>query len=358
MQYKTDFEKHLPFNFLGDAMRIFEIEYFENRVLWGKVELLVIDPEVKLTSYQEIHVKKRSGGTRKLNCIDKNSILYKCQRRLKENFFDRIPTSDLCYGYKKGLSYKDYLSPHIGNRFFLRIDIADFFGSINSELLTEVLDPYVKSLAIGDTTLLNLIVDVTTLEDKLPQGAITSPSLSNIVFRQLDIRIHKYCEKYQVIYSRYVDDLLFSSQKSILHEPFFMKSISNILASKGFSINRNKIIKTTEQISLSGFVTGSELRISRKKRKLLSTILYCFERYKPKTYKDLLVRVQIELGSTQIKKITYLHNFLSGYRALLIGWLPKDSLGNLIDPINRTDFDRKNLRLINSIETILKSLNP
>jgi retron-type reverse transcriptase len=337
-------------------MKIYEIGYFERQVLKDEVGKLIIDPVLKEKDYAEIEISKRSGGTRILSCINPDSWLYQCQRRLKDNFFEKIPVSDLCYGYKKGTSYRDFLVPHIGAKYFIRIDIKEFFDSITEELLSEVLKAYIKELPVtAGYTLLDLIVDAVTYKGKLPQGGVTSPILSNIVFRQLDIRIYKYCAKYRINYSRYVDDLLFSANNSIPHKLFFIKGISKILASKGFYVNRNKIIKSTEQISLSGFVVGSELRISRKKRQLLSTILYCFDKHKPKTYNELLTHVKAIIGS--INNPLYLHNFLSGYRSFLIGWLPHDSLGYLPSG-GLTDFDRKNLRLITQIENILNKLNP
>ncbi|SCM82604.1 Retron-type reverse transcriptase [uncultured Sporomusa sp.] len=339
-------------------MKIFSLDYFENRVLKEKIETLIIDPVEKDSCYTQIAVKKRAGGIRTLSCIHLYSRVYHSQKRLKENYFDKIPTSDFCYGYKKGLSYKDFLAPHVDSKYFLRIDLKDFFGSITCNLLSEVLTSYISCLPVNNTTLLDLIIDIVTLDGKLPQGAITSPTLSNIAFRQLDIRIYKYCEKYQVIYSRYADDLLFSSNNMVIHKLFFLKRISNILNSKGFSINRDKIVKATEQISLNGFIVGSELRISRKKRRLLSVILYCFDKYKPRTYNILLNHVNAELGAKPIKTTEYLNNFLSGYRSFLIGWLPYDSLGCLPSEAFLSEFDKKNLRLINQIEYILKKFNP
>lgn len=284
--------------------------------------------------------------------------LFKYQKRLKENFFDKIPISEFCYGYKKGVSYKDYLNIHTGAKRFLRLDITDFFGSITEDILKEVLNPYVKKIDIDGNSLLNLIINAVTLNGKLPQGAVTSPVLSNIVFRQLDIRLYRYCMKYEITYTRYVDDLLFSSNKSIIHQSFFETQIGKILQSCGFRLNKEKTIKSNLLISLNGFVIGPELRLSRKKRYIISAIVYCYNRYKPQTYSQLLNQLQTNIGLNQIKKVEYLHNYLSGYRSFLIGFLPKDSIRLLPEIENLSDFDKNNLRLIKDIEEILEKLNP
>lgn len=98
----------------------------------------------------------------------------------------------------------------------MRLDIKNFFENINNQLIEKVFDYYFR--IDDDTTNNEALIDfreMVTLEGKVPQGAITSPTLSNIVFRQLDLRIYKYCKKFNITYTRYADDLLFSSDMLI-----------------------------------------------------------------------------------------------------------------------------------------------
>lgn len=110
------------------------------------------------------------------------------------------------------------------DRYYLRIDIDSFFDSITTKLLNETLSYYFKTTdEVSNSTLLKNTVDLITLNDALPQGAVTSPVVSNIVFRQLDLRIKRYCDKLNITYTRYADDMLFSSESKFLNEDYFMK---------------------------------------------------------------------------------------------------------------------------------------
>ena len=93
---------------------------------------------------------------------------------------------------------------------------------------------------------------ITTLNNHAIQGAITSPAISNIIFRSLDIRIEKYCEKIGVHYTRYADDMLFSSESSYIHSYKFTNAIQAIISDKGFYLNRKKTLKCENEISLNG----------------------------------------------------------------------------------------------------------
>lgn len=73
--------------------------------------------------------------------------------------------------------------------------------------------------------IINRLYEIMTVEDKVVQGAVTSPTLSNLVFRELDIRIERYCQKIGVIYTRYADDMLFSCKTNLIHKNKFINVI-------------------------------------------------------------------------------------------------------------------------------------
>lgn len=147
----------------------------------------------------------------------------------------------------------------------MRLDIKNFFENINNQLIEKVFDYYFR--IDDDTTNNEALIDfreMVTLEGKVPQGAITSPTLSNIVFRQLDLRIYKYCKKFNITYTRYADDLLFSSDSNYLHKDFFIKKLKYIISSMDFKLNERKIRYDKDYISLNGFVIEDSIRVSRK----------------------------------------------------------------------------------------------
>ncbi|MCP3743910.1 MULTISPECIES: reverse transcriptase family protein [Paenibacillus] len=333
-------------------MRIESLSKFEKKVLRDSVSHYVdlLTEEQLLTAYYTKIIKKKDKSDRVIHCIDNEHLIYKIQKQLKNNFLDFIPLSNYAYGYVKGKSYYDYLKPHVKHGYYMKLDIKDFFHSIKEKELREVLKYYVDDVSINESlTILDFITKVVTVNEFLPQGAVTSPVLSNIYFRFLDIRISRYCRKFGINYTRYVDDLLFSSDNLFIHKRVFINGITKILKSQGFQLNPKKVRKTKSEICLNGFVVGENIRLSRKKTAIISSFIYYYQCSPNKTLEELLTEVEKNL---EIKiKIPNLHNFLAGYRSFLLGLLPFDSVGVLPEVITRTD--KKILYKINEIEKIL-----
>ncbi|MDF2924778.1 MAG: hypothetical protein K0R57_3692 [Paenibacillaceae bacterium] len=337
-------------------MHIENLLKFESRVIRTNITKYIEELKEKKISdaYFEKKVQKKKQGTRTLQCIESDHILYKIQRQLKNNFFDYIPLSNHAYGYVKGKSYFDYLAIHKNKKFYLRLDIKDFFSNIKEKKLRNTLAYYINDIEVNpELKLIDFVLNVVTLNGQLPQGAVTSPVLSNIFFRPLDIRISRYCKKFGIEYSRYVDDLLFSSDSLFIQKRNFFNGICKILKSNGFSINPQKVIKVKNQISLNGFVIGNDIRLSRKKTARLSAIIYCYQRSKGKNISDLIstMKEHFKMGEKEKVNLPWLHNYLAGYRSFLLSMLPFDSAGVLPELIS--EGNNKILFKINQIEKIL-----
>lgn len=311
---------------------IYREDFFYSRILKfrkDKVQELINNKDD--CYYSRIINKK--GGERTLSCLKQDTEFYKLQSNLTGNFLDKIPVSDNACGFIKGKSYKDFLQPHTkanDDRYYLRVDIKDFFPSITRGFLYEVFKYYFRTDSEANESMLNSLTEICTLSGVIPQGAISSPAISNIVFRQLDIRLLDYCKRLGIVYTRYADDMLFSSESEKIHSTFFKKKIYWILASKGFQINHSKLKETKNMISLNGFVVEKNIRISRSKRSDLFSIIHLFNKKKYQSIKDFLDEVnkyelkykkKSEEGSYFGSKNELIH-YLSGYRSFLIAWLP------------------------------------
>lgn len=218
-------------------------------------------------------------GSRYIYGLVKDNLIYTLQKKINREIFKNILFPDCVYGFCKRRSYLDFLVSHISNnqrKHYLRLDISDFFDSIEIDDIYQCLSYYISNDISGDDRdyILQLIVDITTLNNHAIQGAITSPAISNIIFRSLDIRIEKYCEKIGVHYTRYADDMLFSSESSYIHSYKFTNAIQAIISDKGFYLNRKKTLKCENEISLNGYVVGTNIRLSRKKYKSINKIIY------------------------------------------------------------------------------------
>lgn len=252
----------------------------------------------KEASYTPFFLPKKQ-GQRCIQSIIKGDSLYTYQSRLCRSFLNHIDLPSPVKGFVPGESYLSFLAPHIGKKYFMRLDIQSFFDSIHSASMRSCFEEF-----ITDTEVLEDFIELCTLHGTLPQGAITSPMVSNIVFRRIDQRILKYCQAFHkryenhelrfenITYTRYADDLLFSSNLiDFQKEKYFRHMISNILQQNGFSLNLSKLrYANNGQISLSGFVICSHnIHLSRTKLQELNSILFFFS--KPKKDKSKIYRV-------------------------------------------------------------------
>lgn len=331
---------------------IYKSSFFYNNVLFYDKQIFKSLVSEKRSHYYEKNIPKKR-GLRTLNCLNPGD-LKDIQNNLKRNFLNLIPIPNYVYGFVEGGSYQNYLLPHKEKKWYLRIDIKDFFDSIRISDLEDCFGYYFKVEEKDRAELLKDLVEIVTLNNKVPQGAITSPIISNIVFRQLDIRIFEYCRKHKVTYSRYADDMLFSSNEEYVSKPHFTKMIVKILSSKGFKLNSSKLRKSQNSISLNGFVVSENIRFSRNKRKDINKVIYIFNSL-PKPFEKNMFLTHLnqenfvyrkKVGDSYFPNNESLINYLAGYRSFLISWLPKETEKR----------DETIVKLINKIEFIIDHL--
>lgn len=323
-------------------------EYFFNHVLHTQEFLLQY---VLANSEQYYHAFQipKSGGTRTIQAIDKKSLLYLLQKNLCRNFLKNIPLPIPAIGFVKDESYLTFLKPHVGKKYFLRLDIKSFFDTITTSMIESQFEEFFEA---GNTEDLKYLSAICTLDGRLPQGAVTSPAVSNIVFRRTDQRILKYCQSFDrlyidgrrltedICYTRYADDMLFSSNHlDFSKERYFAGMICGILKDSGFHLNWDKTKTGQGAISLSGFVLSDNIHLSRKKLYSLNRLLHTLgktQKYTGKKYRvkraffrqpDWLTQINalnLEDGRGGIRHFRScedLLNYLCGYRAFLLSVL-------------------------------------
>ncbi len=310
--------------------------------------------------YSKIEIPKKR-GTRTIYVIDQKSSLYQIQKNIQKNFLAQIKIPICAKGFYKETSYCDFLKEHVGKKYYMRMDIKEFFDSITVDQIYENLQDIVKSIDA-----IRLILGICTYHGGLPQGAVTSPMLSNLVFRRIDQRILKYCQKFDVTYTRYADDLLFSSNNiDFKNKKWFYKKIKYILQENGFKSNYSKRRMETEKLCLGGFVVEQEISLSRKKLNNINKILYYFKE-KENSIKYIVDKNLVNLNCLEdinklgiicnngkerkFENMSQLINYLCGYRSFLI------------EIINSNDDSKsrkmKNLQnKINQIEKVVKQIN-
>ncbi|OOM78320.1 reverse transcriptase [Clostridium puniceum] len=344
---------------------IYDEEFFYKNILREEKENVIEIINKKKEYYYNKTINKKN-GVRNLKCIIEDSPLYFLQKNLVNYFLNNIPLPLYVYGFRKGVSYKKYLEvhlreevdnnylesnsrkdvskdclqPHLRNYIgkktcYIRIDIKSFFDSINLDLIKKIFSNYFtpKDSFLKDE-LLEIFSQIVTLDNLLPQGAVTSPTISNIIFIREDIRIYNYCNKLNIKYSRYADDMLFSSKHNKVFKTYFINMITKILDENGFKINYSKTKKGLDEISLNGFVISNCISLSRGRKHDISKILYIFDTLKPfstSTYLNMLNDKDNNFKYIKYKADCYfssrgkLINYLCGYRSFLINWLPREN---------------------------------
>lgn len=325
-------------------MFIVDRDYFIRSILASSEEELTRVMRNGSNNYRQFSIPK-SGGKREINAIEKESALGRLQANLARNFLNEIPLPPLVVGFVPDKSYIDFLRPHIGKKYYLRVDIHDFFGSVEEKQIRLQLEEYFSEKC---HECLDDIVSLCMLDGKLPQGAITSPTLSNIVFRRVDQRVMKYCQSFDsvyvenrrvsenIVYTRYADDMLFSSDAiDFSGNLYFLGMIRKILKDAKFKVNDQKTRFGNKEITLSGFVLSQNIHLSRKKMYSINKLVHYFgktDHYARKKYRikktlftgDWIAEVnllKLQDGRGNEKHFTSASdvlNYLCGYRAFII----------------------------------------
>lgn len=251
----------------NNSIIIFELYHLSQLLGIEKEYLLkiIFDPNL---FYRLFTIPKKRGGEREIN--SPATILLYIQRWIYNNILKTIPLHDNCVGFRTGYSIKNNAEKHLNKEYILKLDIKDFFPSIRIERVISVFRH------IGYTPKISYILAaLCTLDNKLPQGAPTSPYLSNIIAKRLDNRLSKFCEKFGLNYTRYADDITVSGNN---FPKKLIEYIENIIDDEGFEVNKKKkrfLYKNNQRIITGVSVNSDKLSIPKiQKRKIRQTIHY------------------------------------------------------------------------------------
>lgn len=250
-----------------------ELAQFLN-LLFYQLEEIINNP-----FYKHHVIKKKRGGKRELFAPAKTlKRLQKRFNRCLQNYYadikpDGIHGFTINSGSKEGYcNIVENAKPHVGKKHILNIDLKDFFPNISAhrvkQLFESPLFDYNEHIAAALTLL-------TTYRGRLPTGAPTSPIISNFICFQLDVALKTYCEVYNgLIYTRYADDLTFSSNSPISDQTLF--EIREIIEKNNFRINEKKIrLKSfSQKQTVTGLVVNEKVNVERKFLKKVRAMLH------------------------------------------------------------------------------------
>ncbi len=221
--------------------------------------------------YHSFSIKKRQGGQR---VIDSPEATLKWIQRSILRVFTCVAHPHKCaHGFVEEKSIISHASIHVNSRWVFVTDIQDFFPSIHWGRVYGLLQskPFQAS-----PTLARLLANLVTHQGRLPQGSPTSPYLSNIVCRRMDHELFRWARTHGFRYSRYADDLTFSTNKRIVSDQD-RGEIESIVKSEGFAINelkRRTVPNQCRQIVTGLVVNGARPNVRRESVKNLRALLH------------------------------------------------------------------------------------
>ena len=217
--------------------------------------------------YHEIKIPKRSGGERTLSVPDE--ILKAIQRKIAERLLAYEPTSRYATAYKVASSVKKNALPHVRKKVLLKLDILGFFDHILYSTVKEKVFPSEK-YSEQNRVLLSMLC---YYKDVLPQGAPTSPVITNIIMRDFDERVGEWCRKRQINYTRYCDDMTFSGDFDTREVKAYVKKE---LSREGFLLNGKKtvVLKDGAQKLVTGIVVNEKPTVPKAYRRDIRRELY------------------------------------------------------------------------------------
>lgn len=228
-------------------------------------------------------IPKRSGGTRVLHIP--NHELKELQVKLLKLIDNNFSAHYSAHGYIRDKSHITNAIKHKNNRYILNIDLEDFFGSINFARVRSLFINYFKTTEEVATILSNICC---TNEGILPQGAPTSPIISNILLKSIDKELSLFVKRIgEITYTRYADDMTFSSNKPL--HPYLFEIINGnvvlaqdlvrIINKYNFTINNQKTryLKKSDRLEVTGIVLNEKVNVNRRYVKKIKAILHSIE---------------------------------------------------------------------------------
>lgn len=188
------------------------------------------------------------------------------------------------YGFVCGRSVVDNARPHVGKRYILNLDLKNFFPTITRRQVADCLTAEPFGFSSLAAKLVSGLATVRTKnnEEVLAQGFATSPTLSNFICREMDKEIAGVAAAQGITFTRYADDLTFSSDADILRpQGELVQQVKAIVERYGFRLNEEKthLQRRGRRQEVTGLMVTEKVNVSRRYVREIRSLLYIWERY-------------------------------------------------------------------------------
>lgn len=243
-----------------------------------KIDFQTLQELINQPVYHHYLIPKKSGGNRQIDAP--NQSLKKVQKQLNRS----LQGIYLCYkpnsvhGFvihpiseRRAANIVENAFPHVGKKYVLNLDLENFFPSIKAKRIQDLFNDKIFPF---NENMVNAFTLLTTINGHLPQGSPTSPVLSNMVCFKLDNQLELWCKQNEITYTRYADDLTFSSDNPI--DTKLIVEIRSIIVQNDFSVNEKKLrirAKNRKQ-TVTGLIVNEKVNVDRKMMKNVRAMLY------------------------------------------------------------------------------------
>lgn len=232
--------------------------------------------------YFVFQIPKKKGGLRKIQSPNEElkMMQQKLNRFLQAMYFEIKPSS--VHGFvinpldiESAYGIHSNAKAHVGKKHILNLDIQNFFSSISAKQVKTAL---MKAPFNFCEESANLITLLGSYEKKLPTGAPTSPVLSNIACYNFDKELETFAIGHNLTYTRYVDDLTFSSDTRIPDES--LTKLRELISRHGFALNEKKfrLQSNKSKQTVTGLVVNQKVNVDRRYIRRLRAMLHSWEK--------------------------------------------------------------------------------
>jgi retron-type reverse transcriptase len=254
----------------------------------GELRFLAFDRKTsEVNHYIHFNLPKKTGGFRLISAPKPK--LKAAQLWILDNILNKLQVHESAHGFLPGKNIVSNAEIHLRAKTLINFDLENFFQSINYKRVKGVFRSFGYAEAIA--TIFALIctapkVEEIEIDDKtffvasgerhLPQGSPASPAISNIISRRLDKGLTTLAGKYGFRYTRYADDLSFSTKEKDSEINKLMPQVRYVCKKQGFTVNEKKtrILRSGSQQEVTGIVVNEKISIDRKTLRKFRAVLH------------------------------------------------------------------------------------
>ena len=250
---------------------IYSVDHFSKLVGYSTDYIYSISNSSK-HFYRTFFIPKKDGKKRQID--EPLPGLKNIQRWILDEILNKLPVSKYAKAYTKGRSVKSNAYYHKNRKCIIALDIKEYFASIH---FSKVFSFF---LSLGYTEHVACVLsNICLLNNALPQGAPTSPALSNLCTKDLDDDLSAFVKGKQIMYTRYADDIAFSGNFIDIRE--FYNNVKRILNKHGFRLNyaKTRVLHKHQRQLVTGVVVNEKMQVSKDVRHMIRQSIYYIKKF-------------------------------------------------------------------------------